>query len=185
MRSRSWAFTIVGSAVLLMPALAQDPEDLRRGVARISFLSGEVSIQRGSSLTAPQAVSVPGSNTGEWIAAALNAPVVGNDRISTETNSRAEVQFENGSVLRIGGGADLTITELEANRYQMALGHGTVTFRILRASNTDMELDTPSVSVRPTKLGTYRISVTDSGESEITARVGDVEIYTPRGSQWV
>jgi hypothetical protein len=171
MRSRSWVFTIIGLALLVLPAIAQDPEDLRRGVARISFMSGEVSIERGDS--------------GEWMAAALNAPVLGNDRISTGANSRAEVQFENATVLRIGGGADLTVTQLEANRYQMAVGRGTITFRILRAANTDMELDTPSLSVRPTKLGSYRISVSDAGDSEITARVGDVEVYTPRGSQWV
>jgi hypothetical protein len=48
-----------------------------------------------------------------------------------------------------------------------------------------MELDTPTVSVRPAKLGTYRISVNQDAESEITARSGDVEIFTPRGSQWV
>jgi len=185
MRSRSWIFAIVGLAALVAPAVAQDPEDLRRGVARISFLNGEVSIQRGDSQAPPQAVSVPGAATGEWMAAAVNAPVLGNDRISTAPNSRAELQFENGAILRIGGGADLTVTQLEADRYQLALGRGTVTFRILRASNTDMELDTPSVSVRPTKLGSYRVSVTESGDSEITARSGDVEIFTPRGSQWV
>ena len=171
MGSRSWLFAIISSALLVMRAIAQDPEDLRRGVARISFLGGEVSIQRG--------------DAGEWMAAALNAPVLGNDRISTGPNSRAEVQFENGSVLRIGGAADLTVTQLEANRYQMALGRGTVTFRILRAANTEIEVDTPTVSVRPTKLGTYRISVSEDAESEITARAGDVEIYTPRGNQWV
>ena len=171
MRSRSWMFAIVGAAALVVPATAQDPEDLRRGVARISFMNSEVSIQRGDS--------------GEWLAATLNAPVLGNDRISTGMNSRAEVQFENGSVLRIGGGADLTVTQLEANRYQMALGRGTVTFRIFRASGTDIEVDTPNISVRPSKQGSYRISVNDASETEVTARSGDVEVYSPRGSQWV
>ena len=185
MISRCWALAIFGSALLVLPTLAQDPEDLRRGVARISFLNGEVSIQRDDSVSPPQTVSVPGAASGEWVAAVLNAPVLGNDRISTGPNSRVEVQFENGSVLRMGGSADLTVTQLEVNRYQMALGRGTVTFRVLRAANTDMELDTPSISVRPTKQGSYRISVSDEGESQITARAGDVEIYTPRGSQWV
>src|SRR5215469_1813539 len=171
MTSRCWVAAIIGSALLVMPALAQDAEDWQRGVARLSFMSGDVSVEHGES--------------GEWMAAALNAPVLGNDRISTGPNSRAEVQFENGSVLRVGGGADLTVTQLEVNRYQMALGRGTVTFRVLRAANADMEVDTPTVSVRPTKLGTYRISVSEDAESEITARVGDVEIYTPRGNQWV
>ena len=34
-------------------------------------------------------------------------------------------------------------------------------------------------------MGTYRISINANGESEITARAGDVEVFTPRGTQWV
>jgi hypothetical protein len=47
------------------------------------------------------------------------------------------------------------------------------------------EIDTPSISVRPSRQGSYRISVNEAGETEVTARGGDVEVFTPRGSQWV
>jgi len=171
---RKW-FHIAALVVLvaggLIPARAQDPDDAKRGVARLSFVNGDVSVQRGDS--------------GDWVAASLNAPLLTNDRISTGPNSRAEVQFDANSVLRIGGEAVVTLTQLETGRYQMDVGRGTVSFRVLRPSNLDIELDTPSVSVRPSRQGTYRISVLDSGDSEITARSGDVEIFTPRGSQWV
>jgi FecR protein len=168
---------IVLAAVSLTTRLAraQNPtataDDLRRGVARISFLNGDVSIQRGDS--------------GEWVAAAVNAPLMANDRISTGINSRMEVQFDSGGILRIGGGADVTLTGMEANRYQIAVGRGMMTFRVLRASSSDIEVDTPNVSVRPSKIGSYRISVSDTEESQITARQGDVEVFTPRGTEWV
>jgi hypothetical protein len=155
----------------IIPARAQDPDDARRGVARISLVNGEVSVQRGDS--------------GEWVAAAVNAPVLTGDRISTGPNSRAEVQFDSGNMLRVGGSAEVTLSQLETGRYQMAVGRGTVTYRLLRTSNADVEVDTPNVSVRPSKQGAYRIGVSDAGESEITARSGDVEVFTPRGSQWV
>src|SRR5579875_884536 len=151
------------------PAVAGD--DLQRGVARISFLSGDASIQRGDS--------------GEWVAAVVNAPVMTNDRISTGMNSRMEIEFDAGDLVRLGGGADVTMTDVEANRFQIALGRGTATYRVLRPGSADVELDTPSVSVRPSQAGTYRISVSDSGESQIVARSGNVEVFTPRGSQWV
>jgi hypothetical protein len=147
------------------------PDDLRRGVARVSFLNGDASVLRGDS--------------GDWVAAVLNAPLMSNDRISTGMNSRMEIEFNSGDIMRIGGAADVTLTDLEANRFQIALGHGTVTFRVLRAGSADIELDTPSVSVRPSQAGTYRISVSDNGESQIAARSGNVEVFTPRGSQWV
>jgi hypothetical protein len=179
---------VAAAAVAIAPSVAQVPapvpppgaapgapsgvaDDLRRGTARISFMNGDASIQRGDS--------------GEWVAAAVNAPLMSNDRISTGMNSRMEAEFDSGDIIRIGGGADVTMTDLEANRFQIALGHGTVTFRVLRAGSADIELDTPSVSVRPSQAGTYRVSVTDNGESQIVARAGNVEVFTPRGSQWV
>jgi len=56
---------------------------------------------------------------------------------------------------------------------------------VLRSSDANAEIDTPNVSVRPSKQGSYRISVNEAGETEVTARTGDVEIFTPTGSQWV
>ena len=162
---------VVGLLAMAIPGRGQDADDLKRGVARISFLNGEVSIQRGDS--------------GDWVAASVNVPVVTGDRISTAPNSRTEVEFDSGNILRIGGGAVVTVSQLEYGRYQMDIGLGTVTFRVIRPSNAEIELDTPIISVRPSRAGTYRISVAEAGDSEITARAGDVEVFTPRGSQWV
>src|SRR5450755_1550286 len=75
-------FLVLTGAMLLaagaaIPARAQDSEDLRRGVARISLMEGEVSVRRGDS--------------GEWVAAVINAPLLTDDRIASGQNSRAEV----------------------------------------------------------------------------------------------
>ena len=159
------------AAGLVIPVRAQDPDDLRRGVARVSLINGEVSIQRGDS--------------GDWVPASLNAPIVTSDHLATGPNSRAEVQFDSATALRVGGEAEISFSQLEAAHYQMALAHGTVTFRVLRTSSTDMEVDTPSISVRPSRQGSYRIAVNDSGQTEVTARSGEVEVFSPSGSQWV
>jgi hypothetical protein len=168
LRSIAAGITVLAFGLALR---AQDPDDARRGVAGITVVDGQVSVQRGDS--------------GEWVAATPNAPVLTGDRISTAPNSRAEVQFDSGDILRIGGDAEVTLTQLEYNRYQMVVGRGTVTFRVLRTSGSDIEVDTPVISVRPSKVGAYRITVRDGGDSEITSRAGDVEVFTPRGTQWV
>jgi hypothetical protein len=174
MRRTLWRVSAWAAAALLVasitPARAQDPDDQKRGVARISVANGEVSVRRGDS--------------GDWVAAIINAPLLTGDQISTAPNSRAEVEFDSGNALRIGGDAVVVLSQLEYNRYQMAVERGTVTFRVLRASNADIEVDTPNVSARPSKQGIYRIVVNDT-ESDVTARAGDVEVFTPRGSQWV
>ena len=159
------------SAGVLAPVRAQDPDDLKRGVARISLMNGEVSVRRGDS--------------GDWVAGVINAPLLTADQITTGPNSRAEVQFDSANMLRIGGNAEIHLAQLEDRRYQMELARGTVTFRVLRVSDANVEVDTPSVSVRPSRQGSYRITVNDTGETEVTVRAGDVEVFTPRGSQWV
>src|SRR6185369_2958304 len=127
-------------AGVFTPARAQDPDDLQRGVARISLMNGDVSVRRGDS--------------GEWVAGIINAPLLSDDRISTGPNSRAEVQFDAGNILRIGGSAEVRLTQLEYTRYQMEIAHGTVSYVVIRPSNINVEVDTPNVSVRPSKQGT-------------------------------
>ena len=170
---RFWLYagvTLFGSG-LLSTAHAQDPDDQKQGVARISLMNGEVSVRRGDS--------------GEWVAGVINAPLLTDDRVSTGPNSRAEIQFDGGNILRIGGNAEFRLADLEYNRFQLELAKGTATFRVLRATGANIEVDTPSVSVRPSKVGAYRISVSEAGETEVMSRAGDVEVFTPRGSQWI
>ena len=63
----------------------------------------------------------------------------------------------------------------------MELGRGTITFRIIRATNAQVEIDTPSVSIRPAQIGVYRVTVTDDGITYITPRSGQIEVFTPKG----
>src|ERR1019366_1721339 len=153
------------------PARAQDPDDLKRGVARISLMNGDVSVRRGDS--------------GEWVAGVINPPLLTDDRVAPRPHSRAEVQFDASNLVRLGANGELRLTQLESARYQMELARGVMTYRMLRTSDGNIEIDTPSLSVHPSRQGSFRISVTEAGETEVTARNGDVEVFTPHGSQWV
>ena len=163
---------IVASGVVCM-AWGQDPPDQEegpgRGVARISLMNGEVSVRRGDS--------------GEVVAAALNAPLVVEDQILTGPDSRAEVQFDSANMVRLAPMSEVRFAELENQRYQLQVARGMVTFRVLRDSNAQVEISTPSVSVRPMQQGTYRITVREDGTTEISVRSGEAEIFTPRGSE--
>jgi hypothetical protein len=171
--SRLVAFTgaMLALAGVMAPARAQDPDDLKRGVARLSLINGEVSVRRGDS--------------GEWVAGVINAPLLTDDHIATGPNSRTELQFDASNVLRLGATGELRLTGVEYGRYQMELAHGVMTYRVLHNSNVNVEIDTPSLAVRPSREGSVRISVNDAGETEVTARGGDVEIFNPKGSQWL
>jgi hypothetical protein len=167
------AVSLLGLAALAQPPQPQqqddayDPESANRSVARISVMNGDVSVRRG--------------DNGDFVAAALNAPLVVGDRILTGPNSRAEVQFDWANMIRLAPDTEVRLAELGDRHYQIQLARGLATFRVLRASEADVEVSTPQVSIRPKNQGVYRLLVRDDGQSEVTARSGDVEIFTPRG----
>ncbi len=140
------------------------------GVARISVMNGEVSVRRGDS--------------GDLIAAALNAPLVTTDRLLTGPgDSRAEVQFDSSNMVRLGYSTEVRFGDLEYKRYQVQVAVGTVTFRVFQDTDAQIEISTPSVSVRPLRAGAYRVMVRQDGSSQITVRSGEAAIYSPTGSQ--
>ena len=140
-----------------------------RAVARLSVVSGEVSVRRGDS--------------GDAVAAALNAPIMADDRVLTSTSSRAEVELDSSNVLRISSNADVRFTAMDTRSFQIQVGAGTVVFRTLRPSQTQVEVDTPSVAVHPLRPGAYRLTVHEDGTSEITVRIGEAEIDSQRGAE--
>ena len=152
-------------------AAAQDQaEDMRRGVARISIVQGDVNVKRGDA-------------GGEIVAAVMNAPLTTQDRLQTGQGARAEVQFDYGNIVRVGQGTDLGMSDLKYHRYRLQLAAGTMIYRVLRNVDAQAEIDTPSIAAKPTREGEYRISVFDDGTTQITVRSGELEISGPRGSE--
>jgi len=158
-------------------ALAQDPraqdpqaaypDNSEHGVARISIIGGDVTVQRGDS--------------GESTAAAVNAPLMTGDIISTAPGARVEIQFDSANMVRLASDSQVRLSELTSKRVQLQVGRGTVVFSVIRNSQVQVEISTPSVSVRPTQPGAYRITVHQDGRAEITPRAGEAEVYGPRG----
>ncbi len=142
--------------------------DQKHAVARLSIAQGDVNIKLGN---------------GELTGAALNAPLLAQDRLQTSDGSRAEVELDAANLVRLAPNTDLGFADLEYHRYQLQLGAGTIIYRVLRQSDAQVEVDTPSVGFRPMSLGEFRLSVLDDGTTQITARSGQGEIFGPRGSQ--
>jgi hypothetical protein len=151
---------------------ADSGPDSSSGVARISLIHGDVSTQRGDS--------------GEWQAAALNAPVVAGDRVSTGDRSRAELQLGNANVLRLDEHAQANIVALDRNTIQVQLGQGRANYTVLRNSDANAQIDAPNVSLHPDRRdGSYAIYVSGDGHTEVIVRRGSADISTPQGSTHV
>jgi hypothetical protein len=141
------------------------------GVARVSYISGNASSQRG--------------DNGEWVALTVNAPLEPGDRISTGQGSRAEVQLDGTDVLRLSENSTAKIVSINRNQIQIQVGSGLVTYSVLRGGEAIAEIDTPNVAVHPSSEGDYRILVNSDAESIVTIRSGSADITTPQGSTHV
>ncbi len=148
---------------------AVDPDALMHGVARLSLMNGGVSVTHG--------------NMGEMAAGVLNSPLLTEDRVVTTGNGRAEIQLDGANQVRIAGATEVRMGDLQYKRYQVQIAQGLITFRVLHDNDAVVEISTPSVSVRPLRQGTYRVSVNAEGLTEVTIRSGDAEISSPTGTE--
>lgn len=148
-----------------------EPEDRSHGVARVSLLNGDVSIRRGDS--------------GDFVAAAINAPLLALDSIQTGPASRAEIQFDTANRVRFANDTEARISQLTADRFQLQVARGTLTWALLAESGAQAEIATPSVAIHPVGKGSYRVTVLPDGTTQITVRSGSLEVYTPRGVERV
>src|SRR5688572_11959203 len=91
--------TMTLSMALIVPFVgAQETKDFSR-IARLSYVEGHVSFQH--------------SEEADWTAASINLALQSGDRIYTGEDGRAEIEFDDGSVLRLAEKADIEILSLK------------------------------------------------------------------------
>ncbi len=125
------------------------PDEPGQPVARLGVMNGEASVRRGDS--------------GDWVAAALNAPLMAGDALSTGPNGSAELQLDSGNFVRLSGETEVRISDLESGRNQIQIARGLITYRVLRDSATQSEISTPAVAVRPVHASAVRVEVAPDG----------------------
>ncbi len=159
-------------AVLLtaLPARSQD-ENPPAVAARIAWITGGVSLEsQGSDY---------------WTAAPLNYTMVGGDRIYTEPGSRAAIQGE-GTDVRVWGGTDVTLTNLNEQYEQLGLAQGSVRVRVFNlAPEGAVEVDTPNGAVIIQMPGDYRVNVYPEQASLVEVFAGAAQISGPGMNQEV
>jgi hypothetical protein len=167
--ARAASVAIVAKPPALTPSDPTFPRDKFNGnAARVSYKTGDVSIRRG--------------NSDDLVAAITDAALNASDRLVTAANGRAEVQFDS-SHLGLSLSTDIRLNQVDDRGYQIQIAAGTAILRFAQRSEAAIEVSTPSVTLRPLQPGVYRVSVLPDGTSQLSVRLGDAEIFTPRGSE--
>jgi len=155
----------VSAAIVLTAAggFAQN-NDYYIQLTRISMIEGNVGYQR-----------VPDE---EWAAAGVNMPLEPGDRIYTGRGGRAEIEFEEGSVLRLAENTDIEILTLDEDFVQirMLLGIASITVE----GGVDFEISAPAAAFSTEANGIYRFEVMEDGRSDAIVRKGRLEAVNDR-----
>jgi hypothetical protein len=146
-------------------------------VVRLSFVDGTVTVRS------------PGST--EWAPATINVPIQEGFSVATDKKSFAEVQFENGSTVRLGELSAIDFTQLALTPQGGHINHltldgGYATLHVIPQRNDDYLLSASGVSLAPHGKTEFRtdlnqdhlrvevfsghVQATDSNQSETLAK---------------
>ena len=138
-------------------------------VVRLSFIEGTVTVRR------------PGS--AEWSKAMVNTPLQEGFSLATGQKSFAEVEFENGSAVRIGELSGIDFNQLALTRDGGHINHltliqGYATFSVTPARYDEYSILVSDVSLTPRGKAEFR---TDLARDRLRVEVfdGHVEVSSP------
>ncbi len=139
-------------------SVGTDPSTTGQGpvrLARFSFISGDVTWR--------------GDDSSEWSPAAINMPLRQGAEIWI-TRGRAEIQFDDGSLLRLGRGAVASVQTLYSDSQgeftEIKLNEGLAALRLMH-SDSVFQVDTPFVSVKSSGEAKLRVGVDNSVEISV------------------
>ncbi len=121
-------------------------------------------------------------DSGDWVALTLNTPLMAGDKVSTADGARAEIQLDFANTLRLSGHTEADIASMSDGRIQIQVAQGLVEYTELKGAEGDAEIQTPTVSIVPSREGMYRVEVNEAGETIVIVRSGEADVSTPDGS---
>src|SRR5262245_23173327 len=144
-----------------------DP-DIRQTVARVAYISGDVSFARGD-------------DPDDWQPADANIPMTLGDRTWT-AGGQLELQVHGGNLIRLARSTDLTAINLTEDTKQFSLSAGVASFGIRRLSDEEIfEVDTPNAAITFERTGDYRIDVRPDGDTRVLVRRGRAYVASGGG----
>ena len=157
MRSRTLVAASVLGGLVAQPAFAED--GYRHG--RVRFVEPGVTLQRATEVSAEEAVA--------------NLPFLPGDRVWTDTAGRAEMQFPDGTIVRVDRRSKLDYAgheEGQDERIVLRLWSGSALVRVRSRGFARYEIETPAGMVRALDRGIVRVDV-EAGETRVSVYAGE------------
>ncbi len=159
------------AASLLLAIAPASFADSHARIVRLSDIEGDVQIDR---------------NTGHGFEKAImNMPITHGVRLETGSNGRAEVEFENGSAMRLSPTTSVEFTDLslrdDGQRFSdVRVNDGTVYVNYKHKGGDELRLNAGNQAITPSKDSHFRLKMAD-GQAEIAVFKGELEVPTSGG----
>ena len=157
-RYKMMSLVLFLSVLFLLPARSHSssPGDLR-----INLLDGDVQIKT--------------IDTGDWVPASINAPLMDGDILWVPEEGRAGIQLRDGSIVRLNENTSLEVLTLDENSYQFYLESGQAYVNFTGQKGSFLQMDTPVSSVRTYDPSMFRVDVAEDDFTRISVFRGRVD----------
>ncbi|HSE15174.1 MAG TPA: FecR family protein, partial [Candidatus Deferrimicrobium sp.] len=129
-------------------------------------------------------VQVKIADTGEWVPASVNMPLVEGDELWVPGGSRAAIQTNRGDYVRLDEGTALQILRMDLDSYQFYLTEGRAYVLNRDRSRSVLQIDTPDASVRAFGNARFRIDI-PGDETDVSVFRGSVQTENDYGTTTV
>jgi hypothetical protein len=161
-------FTLVFSLAQVAHAQDYDDEDghdSHARIVRLSYVDGQVRLDNGHG----------------YESATMNVPLTERDWLQTGSDGWAEVQLEDGSLIRMAPDTVVAFTELGrsssgATITTVDLDQGEAVFKITKHDDSDFRVTVKKNTIVLTHSGTFRVTSTNSDPMEIAVTKGEVSV---------
>ncbi|MEW5979131.1 MAG: DUF6600 domain-containing protein [Acidobacteriota bacterium] len=155
------AMVVVGSAALL----ANDSPQPR--LSRLSLMEGDVTYQR--------------SDLDRWIDLSVNTPLLEGDRVWVGDESRAEIEFDDGSTVRLGSNTILGLARMGSldgpRTIELDLHRGRTSIQV-RSDESEFKIQTPLFVAAARNAANLRLDVDPAATARLVVFDGSVEVQS-------
>ena len=137
-----FAWMSIAGALLLFPTYSEADS---LGAMRVNLVQGDVQVKI--------------ADTGEWVPASINMPLVEGDELWVPEGSRAALQTTKGDYVRLDDGTALQILRMDLDSYQFHLTEGRVYVLNRAPKRSVLQFDTPDASIRAFGNSSFRIDI--------------------------
>jgi hypothetical protein len=143
----------------------EDGHDSQARIVRISYVEGEVRLDNGHG----------------YESATMNVPLTERNWLQTGSDGWAEVQMEDGSIIRLAPDTVIAFTQLARSSSggtltTVDLDQGEAVFKIAKHNDSDFNVTVKKSTIALTQSGSFRVTSTTANPLEVAVWKGEVGV---------